>query len=196
LKHEELKLLEQKIKACELCRLHLSRKNAVPGEGSYGAQLMIIGEAPGEEEDKQGRPFVGRAGKVLDKMLERIGIKREEVFITNIVKCRPPENREPQDDEAKICMSNYLEKQISLISPMVILLLGNVAVRHILGVKSVSLVRGKLIEKDRRYYFATYHPAIVLYNPSKEEILASDFDLFANIYKKIKEKRFGLEQFF
>jgi len=196
LKEEELKILEDKIKQCKLCRLHLNRKNAVPGEGNYRAEIMIIGEAPGEEEDKQGRPFVGRAGKILDKMLERVGIKREEVFITNIVKCRPPQNREPMDDEAKVCIKNYLEKQISLISPKIILLLGNVATRYLLGVKSVSLVRGKLIEKNKRYYFVTYHPAIALYNPSKEESLANDFELFANIYKKLKDKKSNLEQFF
>jgi len=192
---EELKNIERKIKACKLCRLHLNRKFAVPGEGNYNAEIMIIGEAPGEEEDKQGRPFVGRAGKVLDKMLEHIGLNRNDVFITNVVKCRPPENREPYDDEAKTCMQNYLEKQIELISPKIILLLGNVATRHLLGVKSVSNVRGKLIEKEGRYYFATYHPAVALYNPSKEETLMKDFELFMNIYNKMKKEKKTLDDF-
>lgn len=191
-----LEEIEERIKRCELCRLHLNRRNAVPGEGNKHADIMIIGEAPGREEDEQGRPFVGKAGKILTKMLEHIGVRREEVYITNIVKCRPPENREPFEDEAKTCMENYLKKQIELISPRIILLLGNVATRYLLGIKNVSLARGKLIEKEGRYYFATYHPAVALYNPSKEEDLKKDFELFLKIYNKIKNKKGTLEEYF
>ncbi len=193
---EEIKKIEERIKVCTLCRLHLNRRNAVPGEGNYKAEIMIIGEAPGEEEDKQAKPFVGRAGKILNKMLERIGIKREEVYITNVVKCRPPGNREPLDDEAKICMENYLFRQIELISPKIILLLGSIATKHLLGIKNVSDAREKLIEKDKRVYFATYHPAVALYNPKKEEDLKKDFERFLKIYNEIKNKKISLEDFF
>jgi len=193
---EELKKLEDKIRKCTLCPLHLNRNNAVPGEGSYNAEIMIIGEAPGEEEDRQGRPFVGKAGKILNEILEENNIEREKVFITNIVKCRPPGNREPTDEESKICMENYLYKQIELISPKIILLLGSVATKNLLNIKSVSAIKGKVIKKDNRVYFVTYHPAVALYNPSKKDELRRDFKQFVEIYKKVKKnKKITLEDF-
>lgn len=193
---DELKEIEERIKICKLCRLHKYRKNAVPGEGSYNAEIMIIGEAPGEEEDKQGRPFVGKAGKVLNKMIEEIGLKREEIYITNVVKCRPPENREPMEDEASICIENYLKRQIELINPKIILLLGSVAAKHVLGAKNISQIRGKLMIKENRFFFATYHPAVALYNPAKEEDLKKDFENFMKEFKRLKKGKISLEDFF
>ncbi|MFP3191459.1 MAG: uracil-DNA glycosylase [Thermoproteota archaeon] len=185
----ELKEIENKIKNCKLCPLSNYRKNAVPGEGSYETKIMFIGEAPGEEEDKQGRPFVGKAGQVLNEMLKEIGINRDEVFITNVVKCRPPNNREPSDEESKICISNYLIKQIELIKPAIIVLLGNVAIKQVLGINNPSKARSKEIIKDGIRYFCTYHPAVALYNPNMKEILKKEFEKIGNLYKNLSRNK-------
>jgi len=169
------------VKGCQLCPLSKSRLHAVPGEGPDRAELMIVGEGPGREEDLQGRPFVGRAGKLLTSALEEAGFRREEIFITNVVKCRPPENRTPTEDERDICTSTYLVRQIELIKPKFILLLGNTAVQTILGEKSVSKVRGKVIQADENNYFCTYHPAAVLYDVTLKEIFAQDVKMLKQI---------------
>ncbi|MCS7137696.1 MAG: uracil-DNA glycosylase, partial [Candidatus Caldarchaeum sp.] len=116
------------VRGCRLCPLWMSRRNAVPGEGNPNAEVMFIGEGPGEDEDLQGRPFVGRSGKLLTEALEKAGIRREDVFITNVVKCRPPGNREPTPEETSVCTKNYLFRQIELVNPRLIVLLGSVAV--------------------------------------------------------------------
>lgn len=154
-----LQEIAEKIKSCTFCPLSKNRTNAVPGDGPSKADIMIIGEGPGEDEDEQGRPFFGRAGKLLTQALESAGLKREEVFITNVVKCRPPENREPTIVERDTCMNNYLYKQIELVNPKVICLLGSVAVQALLGKRSVTAVRGKVFEKMVRVFFSTIHPA-------------------------------------
>ncbi len=188
-----LKELEEQIRECMLCRLAESRKNAVPGEGDADAQIMFIGEAPGRNEDERGRPFVGSAGKLLDEALENAGIKRDEVYITNIVKCRPPNNRVPLQDEVDMCIK-YLEEQIRLINPLVICILGRTAYQTLLKGKTITTNRGKLIKHKGRNYFITIHPAATIYNPSLKPLLMEDILTLSSIIKQLKNK--GLEGYF
>jgi DNA polymerase len=165
--------IAKEIKTCKLCPLHKSRKNTVPGEGSSKAKLMLIGEAPGVEEDKQGRPFVGRAGKILDDALRFTNLDRKDLFITSVVKCRPPSNRIPTLKEIKTC-NPYLKRQIDMIKPKVICLLGNIALQTFFKKTSISKLRGKAIKRDDQTYFCTYHPAAVLYNASLKSKIYED----------------------
>jgi DNA polymerase len=166
--------LAEGIRKCTACPLWKGRTLTVPGEGSSKAKLMFVGEAPGAEEDRLGRPFVGRAGKFLDKMLEIAGLNREEVFITNTVKCRPPENRDPKKEEVAAC-KRWLEKQISVIEPELIVVLGRIALKRLLDKDKIGEVRGKVLEKkyfsDGKFvtqkYFITYHPSAGLRSPEK-----------------------------
>jgi uracil-DNA glycosylase family 4 len=163
---EELYKLAEEIRRCTACPLWKGRTLAVPGEGNSQAKIMFVGEAPGAEEDRQGRPFVGRAGKLLDEMLKVAGLKREEVFITNCVKCRPPGNRNPKTAELKTC-KKWLDKQIDIIKPALIVLLGRVAVKNLLGEARIKDHNGKVIEKKNQRYFVTYHPAAAIRFPIK-----------------------------
>jgi DNA polymerase len=156
--------LQKEILECTKCRLAESRTQAVPGVGPQNTQLVIIGEAPGRKEDLQGEPFVGAAGKLLTKMLENAGIKRETVFITNIVKCRPPENRQPLNDERVACHP-YLLRQLDLIQPKVIALVGRVPAETILETSiRMGTMHGKTVERHSWTYFVMFHPAAGLYN--------------------------------
>ena len=174
---ERKKLLEkinEEIQICKKCDLHKSRTNAVLGEGNIEAKLMFVGEAPGEEEDKQGRPFVGRAGKLLTKLIERAGYKRAEFYIANICKCRPPGNRTPTLDEMEKCFP-YLKEQIEIINPKVLCLLGAVAGQAFLNRKvKITKERGAVIKWNDKILLLTYHPAYVLRNPKEEETLFKD----------------------
>lgn len=185
-----IKELEESIRVCRLCRLAESRKNAVPGEGNPNTAIMFVGEAPGRNEDEQGRPFVGAAGKLLDQALRNAGIERKDVYITNIIKCRPPNNRVPFKDEVDTCMQ-YLEMQIKLIDPLVICILGRTAYQTLLNGKSITTARGKLVESKRRNYFITIHPAAAIYNPSLKPLLLKDMEKLSEIVKQLKSK--GLE---
>ncbi|MCI0561232.1 MAG: uracil-DNA glycosylase, partial [Nitrososphaera sp.] len=147
---------------CPLCKLARTRNNAVPGEGQLSAKIMFIGEAPGRSEDEKGRPFVGAAGKILDELLKKAGIERPQVFITNVVKCRPPGNRVPEDDEVAACKP-YLDRQVALIRPRVICVLGRTAYSSLLGGSSITANRGKIVERSGQKYFLTIHPAAAIY---------------------------------
>ncbi|MCP8308440.1 MAG: uracil-DNA glycosylase [archaeon] len=171
--NSSLDKIAEEVKACKLCPLHKSRKNAVPGEGSIKAKLILIGEAPGVEEDEQGRPFVGRAGEILNDALKVANLKRKDLFITSVVKCRPPDNRIPNLEERKAC-NPYLKRQIDVIKPKVICLLGNIALQTFFKKASISKLRGKAIERDGHLYFCTYHPAAILYNASLKSIIYKD----------------------
>ena len=178
-------LLEQ-IETCSRCRLCEGRTHAVPGEGNPAADLMFIGEGPGRDEDQQGRPFVGASGQLLEQMIHAIGMERSEVYIANVVKCRPPLNRNPEPDEAAACM-DYLRAQFLLIRPKVIVLLGKVACRYVLGdERPISVLRGGFIEKKGVYFMPTYHPSALLRDPSKKKEAWADF-------KKVREKLKELE---
>ncbi len=163
-----LELLKAQAQACQACRLAQGRTQVVFGEGPLSAQLMIVGEGPGEEEDRQGRPFVGRAGQLLDRILEAAGIPRQKVYITNIVKCRPPGNRTPLPDEARICTDRWLKREIELVAPQIIVPLGAVAAEFFLGEKvSITKVRGQWFEWNGIRVFPMFHPAYLLRNPSR-----------------------------
>ncbi|MGM0509893.1 MAG: uracil-DNA glycosylase, partial [Thermoplasmatota archaeon] len=142
---DTLDKVHEEIETCTKCPLHENRTNAVPGEGDGDADIMLIGEGPGEKEDEQGRPFVGRAGKFLDELLDSAGLNRDEVFITNVVKCRPPDNRDPKKGEIKAC-NPYLKRQIQLIDPDVICTLGNHATETLIGKKGITKLHGKEFE--------------------------------------------------
>jgi DNA polymerase len=158
----------------------------VPGEGKPSARVLLIGEAPGREEDESGRPFVGAAGRFLDQVLEGTGIDRADLFITNIVKCRPPKNRAPRVGEVETCTSNYLFEQIELINPALIVLLGGVAAKKMLGVKSVNEARGRVIESAGRQYLVGYHPAVRFYREDLGEKVKEDFDLLKRVLRKLQ----------
>lgn len=170
-----MEILDAEVKACTKCELHKNRKNAVPGEGPIDAKIMLVGEGPGQNEDEQGRPFVGSAGKLLVELLDSIGLRRSDVYITNIVKCRPPNNRAPRRSEVETCNS-YLAEQIRLIKPSIICPLGTPAITTILGEEySATKSHGQLARKDGRTILPMYHPAAALYDASLKAVLASDF---------------------
>lgn len=172
---EDLQVLHQEVRGCGLCALSRSRIKAVPGSGDPRARIMIVGEAPGQKEDQEGLPFVGAAGQLLHKLLASIGIAREEVYITNIIKCRPPGNRDPLPEEVTAC-SPYLDRQVDLIRPAVILLLGRHAVQRLLpGSDGISRIHGTMVERGDRVYVPLYHPAAALYNGFLVETLEADF---------------------
>ncbi|MBQ3080640.1 MAG: uracil-DNA glycosylase [Clostridia bacterium] len=169
--------LLDEIGKCEKCRLCQGRTNAVPGEGNPNADIMFIGEGPGRDEDMQGRPFVGASGQLLDRMIHAIGMERTEVYIANIVKCRPPMNRNPEPDEAQACM-NYLRNQFVLVSPKIIVLLGRVASKFVLGDETpISRLRGNWILKKGIWFMPTYHPSALLREPSKKREAWEDFKM-------------------
>ena len=160
--------LEKSIIDCKKCKLCNERTNIVFGVGNKNADLMFIGEGPGADEDRLGEPFVGKAGQLMDKAFKGIGIKREDVYIANIVKCRPPQNRVPEKEEAIACM-DYLKNQIKLVNPKIIVLLGSTALKNILGEEySITKVRGNWIEKDNIKYMPTWHPAALLRDENKK----------------------------
>lgn len=160
--------LEQSIVNCNKCKLCTNRTNIVFGVGNKEADIMMIGEGPGADEDKQGEPFVGKAGQLMNKALTGLGIKREELYIANIVKCRPPSNRVPEQDEAEACL-NYLRNQVILVKPKIIVLLGSTALKNILGKEySITAMRGKWIEQKGLYYMPTWHPAALLRDENKK----------------------------
>lgn len=173
-----LEKLHDAIRHCTLCPLHETRTNAVPGEGSFDASLMFVGEAPGAKEDETGRPFVGKSGQLLTSLLEEIGFAREDVFITSILKSRPPKNRTPTKFEVNVCRP-YLERQIELIKPQVIVLLGGVAISSLIGPWKVSESHGRFYESGSQTYFMTYHPAAALRFPKVKSTMREDFKKLA-----------------
>jgi DNA polymerase len=181
----KLDALAAQIRVCTKCPLSQSRTLAVPGEGKASARVMLIGEAPGREEDESGRPFVGAAGRFLDQVLEGTGIDRADLFITNVVKCRPPKNRAPKVGEVETCTSNYLFEQIESLNPKLIVLLGGVAAKKVLGVKTVNEARGQVIERDGRQYLVGYHPAVRFYREDLGEKVKEDFALLKRTLKKL-----------
>jgi DNA polymerase len=176
IKEREIEKLHQEIRNCKKCPLWKLRQNAVPGEGPVNAKIFICGQAPGVEEDKTGRPFIGRAGNLLNKLLKIAGIEREKIFITSPVKClpQPPVNRKPRKEEIETCLP-YLKEQIEIIDPKYFILLGEVAFSVFFPKEKLSDFRGKWIEKNGKFYFPTYHPAAGLRFPKIRKILEKDF---------------------
>ena len=182
-KNNNLTSLDEIIKKCKKCNLHKTRQNTVFGEGDPDSNIMIIGEAPGREEDEVGRPFIGRAGKLLNEFLKSIDLNRDSVFIANTIKCRPPENRDPETAEINAC-SNYLDQQINFIKPKVLVLLGKVAANRLLGEDMpMSELRLKkfFIDKYDIPIIVFYHPAYILRSPSQKKKVWDDLQYLKGI---------------
>lgn len=177
---DELRKVAEEVAGCMVCQLHLSRKKAVPGEGPADADIMLIGEGPGFHENEQGRPFVGAAGRFLEELLESINLRREDVFIGNVVKCRPPGNRDPKPEEIEAC-SLYLQRQINAIDPKVIVTLGRFSMARYFPDVKISKIHGEAKEIDGRMVIPMYHPAAALHQPSLREVVKEDFSLIPTL---------------
>ncbi len=188
----ELDEVTRVIKSCTRCELHKTKKNYVPGEGNPGPDIIFIGEGPGETEDNFGRPFIGKAGQLLDKVIIRMGYTREAVFIGNIVKCRPPNNRDPLKGEVDACMP-FLTRQVEILRPKVIVCLGKVAMNNLLGVDySIMEQRGKQFEFSGIPVIPTFHPAYILRQQSPDAISKAKWDMWHDMEKALTIVRGGL----
>jgi uracil-DNA glycosylase len=183
---EEIIALRKKVMSCINCGLSKSRKNAVPGSGNIQSEIIFIGEAPGRSEDLQGEPFVGTAGQILSEALEYAGLKRSDTYITNVVKCRPPNNRQPLKEEQDACREHLL-KELEIIRPKMICILGNTAFSSLLNGNSITKNRGKIINRAGQLYFVTVHPAAAIYNPDLRQVLKDDIKFLAQTLDKIKK---------
>lgn len=184
---EILDEIAAEVRECQLCPLARGRRNPVPGEGPADAPIMFIGEGPGEQEDLQGRPFVGPAGRYLDSLLKHAGLTREQVYITNIVKCRPPGNREPTPDEVAACRP-YLDGQIAALKPLVICLLGRPATQTLLGTnEAMQKIHGRAFERDGIKFVPMYHPAAALHNQKIGPLLVADFERLRPLFAEAVE---------
>ncbi len=183
-----LESIARDVRSCTKCPLHRNRHKAVPGEGNPKAEILFIGEGPGQNEDQIGRPFVGEAGKFLDELLASVKIKREDVYITNVVKCRPPNNRDPLDEEVRICTTAYLYDQLRLIKPKLIVTLGRHSMHQFFPqIRSISQVHGKAYKKAGQVYMLMFHPAASLYQANLKRTLSEDFKKIPAILKEIGE---------
>jgi uracil-DNA glycosylase len=188
---QKLEIIKQNVIKCTKCDLSKTRTNSVPGKGNFHSNVIFVGEAPGKNEDKKGEPFIGIAGKKLSIALEKAGISKEEVYITNIIKCRPPKNRVPTIIERETCQE-YLKQEIAIIKPKIICVLGNTAFNSLLGGSEITKFRGKLVRKENQLYFLTIHPAATIYNQKLITVLKKDivklFDLITELKSNKKVK--------
>ncbi|MCH7560127.1 MAG: uracil-DNA glycosylase [Nitrosopumilus sp.] len=193
--NQELQTVKENVIKCTKCDLCKTRINAVPGKGNFQSDVIFVGEAPGKNEDQNGEPFIGVAGKKLSVALEEAGISRDDVYITNVVKCRPPNNRVPTTNERDTC-KEYLKQEIEIIKPKLICILGNTAFNSILGGSEITKFRGKVVRKDNLLYFLTIHPAATIYNQKLIDVLKNDivklFDLISDL-KNNKEVTIDIE---
>jgi DNA polymerase len=171
---QRLQEIRQEINTCQLCQLAKGRLNAVPGEGPSKVDIMFIGEAPGFHENRQGKPFVGQAGQFLDELLQAAGVNRDQVYITNVVKCRPPNNRDPLPEELKACQ-RYLDEQIALLDPQVIVTLGRISMAKFITGGRISAIHGRTHNVGNRKVVTMYHPAAALHQPNLRQTLIEDF---------------------
>lgn len=178
-----LKEIKNKVLSCRKCSLYKDRTYPVIGQGNHQTKIIFIGEAPGFSEDKTGYPFCGKAGKILDELLESVAIKREDIYVCNILKCRPPNNRDPEEKEIKAC-TPYLKKQIEIIKPKIICALGNYSTKYILEkynlkdkIQGISKIHGKIFSADNIKIIPLYHPAAGTYNPNMIEVMKNDFQV-------------------
>ncbi len=193
--NQELQSVKENVIKCTKCDLCKTRTNAVPGKGNFQSDVIFVGEAPGKNEDQKGEPFIGVAGKKLSVALDEVGISRDDIYITNIVKCRPPNNRVPTTNERDTC-KEYLKQEIAIIKPKLICILGNTAFNSILGGSEIIKYRGKVVRKDNLLYFLTIHPAATIYNQKLIDVLKNDivklFDLIRDL-KNDKEVTIDIE---
>ncbi|OGI87791.1 hypothetical protein A2995_00720 [Candidatus Nomurabacteria bacterium RIFCSPLOWO2_01_FULL_33_24] len=190
-KQEKLEKVHEKwLKKCK-CQLKEEATQGVPGHGNPDSEIIFIGEAPGKEEDLQGKPFVGAAGKFLNEMLEDIKMKREDIYITNVVKYRPPNNRDPLPEEKESCVE-WLEEEIKIINPKLIVFLGRHSLQNFFPNEKISEVHGKILKKKTKIgdtFLALYHPAAALYNGSMREVLIEDFKKLPRVLEKINSTK-------
>lgn len=179
---ENLDSLKQDVISCTDCELCKTRTNAVTGKGDHHTEIMFVGEAPGRNEDLRGEPFIGAAGKKLDSALAEAGLSRDSIYITNVVKCRPPNNRVPTKQEKESC-KKFLDSEIALIKPKIICIMGNTAYNSILGGSEITKNRGKIINQGGRRYFITIHPAATIYNPELISTLQKDIKTIVEFVK-------------
>jgi uracil-DNA glycosylase family 4 len=182
----ELTDLYQEVRVCQKCILAQGRTNAVPGEGPEDAAIMFIGEGPGFHEDRQGRPFVGAAGNYLNELLEKIGLNREQVYITNVVKCRPPGNRDPESEEIEACRP-YLDRQIDLIRPRLVITLGRFSMQRYFPGASISRIHGQAKRVGSVIYFPMFHPAAALHQPRWRTLVEEDMLKIPDLLAKLDE---------
>jgi uracil-DNA glycosylase family 4 len=189
---EELEQIAREVAVCQACALSRTRHKTVPGSGDSHAAIMFIGEAPGYHEDQQGKPFVGPAGQFLDELLASIGLKRENVFIANVVKCRPPNNRDPQPDEIAAC-DHFLQRQIAAIQPKVIVTLGRYSMAKFFSGETISRIHGRPRRQNGIIYFPLYHPAAALHQPALRRTIEEDFkklpELIASVEDAVPEEQ-------
>lgn len=190
-KKEMLEELNDRMSKCSLCVLRGTCKQVVPGDGSAQAEVLFIGEGPGQKADELGKPFVGAAGKFLDEMLGAIKLKREDVYIANVVKCRPPQNRDPLPEEAEACWP-WLEKQIEIINPKLVVTLGRHSMERFLPNMKISQMHGKALRRNipglgSRVFYALYHPAAALYNGSMRTVLIQDFKKIPKVLEAVRK---------
>ncbi|HKZ87516.1 MAG TPA: uracil-DNA glycosylase [Anaerolineae bacterium] len=183
--HDSLDRVASEVSACTKCILHKSRVKAVPGEGLAHADIMFVGEGPGFHENQQGRPFVGAAGQFLEELLASIGLKREQVFITNVVKCRPPGNRDPLPEEIEAC-KQYLDRQIALIKPKVIVTLGRYSMARAFPNEKISRIHGQPKKVEGIVYVPMFHPAAALHQSSLRKTIEEDFKKLPAILAEIE----------
>lgn len=181
---DDLNKVAEEVRVCPKCPLAATRTKAVPGEGPHNAEVVLIGEGPGFHEDKQGRPFVGASGQFLNELLANAGYKREEVFITNVVKCRPPGNRDPQPIEIEAC-SNYLERQMALINPKVIVTLGRFSMSRFFPGAKISAIHGQAKMLNGRAVVPMFHPAAALHQPALRQAIEEDFRRLKQIIAEV-----------
>ena len=185
---QKLEKVKQNVIKCTKCELAKTRTNSVPGKGDFKSDVIFVGEAPGKNEDRNGEPFIGVAGKKLSAALEGAGVSRDKVYITNIVKCRPPKNRVPKTNERETCQ-DYLKQEIAIIKPKLICILGNTAFNSLLGGSEIMKFRGKIVQKDNQLYFLTVHPAATIYNQKLIDVLNEDIVKLFELVKELKNKK-------
>ena len=185
---KKLQEIKQQVIECTKCELSKTRNNSVAGKGNFKSDVIFVGEAPGKNEDLKGEPFIGIAGKKLSIALKSAGITREEVYITNIVKCRPPNNRVPTTNERETC-KDYLKKEIEIIKPKIICILGNTAFGSLLDGKEITKYRGKIVRKDNQLYFLTVHPAATIYNQKLIDVLKNDIEKLFKLIKELNDNK-------
>jgi DNA polymerase len=185
---ETLETIARSVRDCEKCPLHSGRTRAVPGAGRADAEIMFIGEAPGYHEDQQGLPFVGASGQYLGELLGKIGLSRNDVFITNVVKCRPPGNRDPLPAEMDVCVPAYLNQQIAIIQPKIVATLGRFSMGLFFPSNArISKIHGQPLRKDGRIYYPLFHPAAVLRNPNFRGAMEADFKRMRDLLEEIED---------
>ena len=185
---KKIEQIKEEVIKCTKCELSETRTNSVPGKGNFKSDVIFVGEAPGKNEDERGEPFIGIAGKKLSDALENAGISRDDIYITNIVKCRPPSNRVPKTNERETCQE-YLKQEISIIKPKLICILGNTVFNSILGGSEIMKYRGKVAQKNKQLYFISIHPAATIYNQKLVDVFKEDIKKLFKITRELKNDK-------